>query len=173
MSTEKIVGLRFQEVTWRRAVRTHLRKAYETKPHNVDTLQKVLQKILDSGPFLNDGCRQIITKSTFIEAKLGKCWFAAISVRKLVALVRWDHRCFTILAVIDLDRLSRRKNQRQCYIVDYEVDSEGGPLPLKLFIDSQNHIVCRTMSSPEAEDDRSFRYDPWSAWAQGSAGIAS
>lgn len=142
MSNERRAGLGFQNLMWRRTVRTHLHNAFRTKPANVLLLKEILQKILDAGPLLH-GCDHIVsnTKSTYVETNGGKVSFAAVPVDRLIAIVQWDRNWFTILAIIDLDRLARRNNRRRCNIVDCELCVEGRPITLAIFVDPQDRVV--------------------------------
>jgi hypothetical protein len=143
MPNEKVVNRRFQKFTWRPHAKTsHVHKAELTKPENVDALGDVLREIVDAGPFLH-GCRHLIGPSTCIKANRQKEWIGVIPVRKLIALAQWDFRRFHVLAVIDLDRLSRRPNRKYCYVLDPLLDLEARRLGgLSLFVDPQNCIAC-------------------------------
>jgi len=167
MGDQKVRDLKFRHVSYRATVQIHLRKANAAKPREVDKLTAVIRKIVNAGPALY-GCHDLITTLTSVETSDGKRWFAVIPAASLLAIVRWDYRHFTVLAIIDLDRLARRRKQRPCIIVDCELDTDGRELPVALFIDSKNQVVCTIFDSND-ENVRLYCYDPWGEQSRDSA----
>jgi hypothetical protein len=157
---ETVRHICFQEVRHRAVAKTHIAKAYRARPHDVDALMATLRRIESAGPLLT-GCRDVVIQFGDLDTRAGKRRFGGVAVGGLLAIIRWDSMCFSILALIDVERLARREKRKQCFIVDFEVDIDGTHLPIALFVNDNNHIVCCTMANWSPEEIISLHYDPY------------